>query len=635
MAKQINTRLMLKHDSLTNWNESSLVLKPGEIGVAYVDVATKDSKGNVVHVPTALLKVGENVEGSTKTFKDLPFVSAVAADVYAWAKKEGIEVIDEGTGEVLADITWDASKNALVLSRIDVVTPTELAAALANYYTKSEIDTLIAGYYTKDELDRLIGDLDVGAIEGRVDALETATGKTLPDLINGVDAKFANYTKTADLATTIDGLGYAKVAEIPTNNNQLTNGAGYQTANDVATAISGKADSTKVAEDIAAAIAPLATTEELNKVKETAEAARTETEVNDQIDAKITALDLDNTYDAKGAAADVAEDLTEYVNAHAGDYTNKQIDDAIAAVSGDLTNYYTKTEADAAFMTQDEVDARVNKVITDAVEGDTLTSLTELVQYINTHGGDAAEMATAIENIEKQLEGIGAGTGTVKKYVDDAVTALKIGDYAKAQDLLDLAARVKAIEDAPYATTANVATAKNEAIAAAKTETETQITALNIAQYETINGAAGKYEEKGVAKSLVDGLGIGDYMKTADAEATYEKKNVAQGLIDGLNISQYETITGAAGKYEEKGVAQGIIDGLKLAETYEPIGAEGRAIAAAKTETENQIKALNIGDYAKSADVANTYRAKADKITSDDLSNEVFVFNCGTASTVI
>ena len=137
MAKQINTRLMLKHDSLTNWNESSLVLKPGEVGVAYVDVATKDAKGNIIHVPTALLKVGENVENSTKTFKDLPFVSAVAADVYAWAKKEGIEVIDEGQGEVLSDVAWDAEKNALVLSRIDVITPAELTTALGGYYTKT------------------------------------------------------------------------------------------------------------------------------------------------------------------------------------------------------------------------------------------------------------------------------------------------------------------------------------------------------------------------------------------------------------------------------------------------------------------------------------------------------------------
>lgn len=30
----INTRIILKNDELSNWNESSLVLKPGEIALA-------------------------------------------------------------------------------------------------------------------------------------------------------------------------------------------------------------------------------------------------------------------------------------------------------------------------------------------------------------------------------------------------------------------------------------------------------------------------------------------------------------------------------------------------------------------------------------------------------------------------
>ena len=93
-------------------------------------------------------------------------------------------------------------------------------------------------------------------------------------------------------------------------------------------------------------------------------------------------------------------------------------------------------------MTEAEVDARVNKVITDAVEGDTLTSLTELVQYINTHGGQAGEMATAITKVENKLNGIAEGTGTVKKYVDDeidsAINELNIGQYATAQSVTDL-----------------------------------------------------------------------------------------------------------------------------------------------------------------------------------------------------
>lgn len=203
MANELLSRLQLKHDSLAAWNSSTIVLKPGEAAVAYVDVATKDAKGNIIHVPTALLKVGENVANSTKTFKDLPFVSALAADVYAWAKKEGIEVIDEGTGEVVSDITWDTAKNALVISRIDVVTPADLNTTLTSYYKKTEVDNLFKNYYTKTEVDTKITEIN-GTNEDlaeQVEELNTAVTTTLPGQIEAVDAKFANYTTTTALNT--------------------------------------------------------------------------------------------------------------------------------------------------------------------------------------------------------------------------------------------------------------------------------------------------------------------------------------------------------------------------------------------------------------------------------------------------
>lgn len=106
---------------------------------------------------------------------------------------------------------------------------------------------------------------------------------------------------------------------------------------------------------------------------------------------------------------------------------------------------YTKEQADAQFLTQDEVDAHINKVITDAVDGDTLTNLTQLVQYINTHD---TEIITDVDNIEKQLSGIDAGTGTVKKYVDDAIDALNIETYATAQSVTDLTEIVNGKADA-------------------------------------------------------------------------------------------------------------------------------------------------------------------------------------------
>ena len=55
-------------------------------------------------------------------------------------------------------------------------------------------------------------------------------------------------------------------------------------------------------------------------------------------------------------------------------------------------------------------------------------------------------MNAAITALQNQLNGIDAGTGTVKKYVDDAITALNVGQYALAADLTALAARVTTLE---------------------------------------------------------------------------------------------------------------------------------------------------------------------------------------------
>ena len=247
MAKQINTRIQLKRDSLTNWNESSLILKPGELGIAYVDVATKDAKGNIVHVPTALLKVGENVDNSTKTFKELPFISAIAADVYAWAKKEGIEIIDEGTGECISDVAWDATKNALVLSRTDVVTPSELSTALANYYTKGEIDGKVTTI--NDEIAKKVAKTDYEA--------DKATFATKTELGN-VDAKFASYNTTvaqkaiddaqdAEIAKKVDKIdGYSLVAD--TEIERLANVDNYDDSEITETVSGQSSDIEKIVE---------------------------------------------------------------------------------------------------------------------------------------------------------------------------------------------------------------------------------------------------------------------------------------------------------------------------------------------------------------------------------------------------
>ena len=79
--KTLNTRIKLKYDTLANWqgDGASVVLLKGEVAVC--EVPTGGSLEQVTP-PAILFKVGDGV----KTFAQLPWSSALAADVYAWAK---------------------------------------------------------------------------------------------------------------------------------------------------------------------------------------------------------------------------------------------------------------------------------------------------------------------------------------------------------------------------------------------------------------------------------------------------------------------------------------------------------------------------------------------------------------------
>ena len=79
--KYLNTRIQLKYDSYENWSkaENQKDLLPGEIAIAYLGpTQTATSPNNGTH--PVLFKVGPG------KFNELPWASAMAADVYDWAK---------------------------------------------------------------------------------------------------------------------------------------------------------------------------------------------------------------------------------------------------------------------------------------------------------------------------------------------------------------------------------------------------------------------------------------------------------------------------------------------------------------------------------------------------------------------
>lgn len=78
--KILNTRIQLKYDSYANWSSKNPLLKSGEVAIAYLATAqTTTTPDNGTH--PVMFKVGPG------NFNDLPWVSALAADVHGWAKK--------------------------------------------------------------------------------------------------------------------------------------------------------------------------------------------------------------------------------------------------------------------------------------------------------------------------------------------------------------------------------------------------------------------------------------------------------------------------------------------------------------------------------------------------------------------
>ena len=121
----IKTRVQLKYDTLDSWQKSvfngtdnTKYLKKGEVAIATLDTQQKDAQGNIVNVPCALIKVGD---GATK-FDNLPWASALAADVYTWAKCSTVEL----DGEVIKFHNGDKTKPVHTLDLSKFATDADL-----------------------------------------------------------------------------------------------------------------------------------------------------------------------------------------------------------------------------------------------------------------------------------------------------------------------------------------------------------------------------------------------------------------------------------------------------------------------------------------------------------------------------
>ena len=275
----------------------------------------------------------------------------------------------------------------------------------------------------------------------------------------------------------------------------LTKGASYQTASDVDLKIADKVGEIEgtVKAYVDAKTEGIASNAALGELTERVVTAEGEIDalqekvgekkVSDHIDEKIAALDLANTYDAKGSADAALDSAKEYADGKdeaiqaakdAADAAQADVDE-LAGKVGEVVEGKTVVQmiADAQdAATYDDsalvervagVEDKANKLIgEDAGKSvreianeelaaqligenakEALDTLEEIAKWIQDHPDDAAAMNAAIEALEAKVD---TGDKTVSAFVADAIASLSIGDYAKAQDLLDLAARVEALE---------------------------------------------------------------------------------------------------------------------------------------------------------------------------------------------
>ena len=197
----------------------------------------------------------------------------------------------------------------------------------------------------------------------------------------------------------------------------------------------------------------------------------------------------------------------------------------IATIMGDYLKKADKDELAGNIAANAGEITRIDNALKAAIENDGagLDSIKELATWIEEHGEDAAAYAAAIDALELLVGDVAVATqianaiaaenlsqyaktadieatlqkvdtqGTVTEAINAAVTALSIGDYAKAADLTTLAGRVTALENAGYQNSAQVVAS-----------IETAIAALKLSETYDAKGAAATAEAN--AKAYADSL---------------------------------------------------------------------------------------------------------------------------------
>lgn len=173
----------------------------------------------------------------------------------------------------------------------------------------------------------------------------------------------------------------------------------------------------------------------------------------------------------------------------------------------------------------------INDFATKMTEDGTINTFKEIVNYIATHGGEAAEMAAAIDTLETLV-----GSKAVAEQIAEAITAANLDQYATDAELAEAIARIVVVEDKAH-------THENE-------EVLKGVTAEKVAAWDAAEAnATGHADELNTAMDTrvkaLEGVDHDAY-KTADATLKAELDESIGKKADATAVADMDTAYKAA-----------------------------------------------------------------------------------------
>lgn len=492
-AKILNTRILLKVDTLENWNSSTLPLKKGEL--AFATVAA--SAGTGLTEPVVMVKIGED---GVKTFKDLGWsFYAKASDVISAAKSESAlttfinnVIKDAGiaTNEALTALTTrvataEGDIDALETKVGDKAVATQISDAIAalkladTYEAKGEaakVQTALNEYKTSN--DAVITGIKTGDVINDFKSVETELGKkqAVGDYATKTEAQgYANAKDDAiaaakkagtDAQASVNTLS-EKVGTVPDNKtvvqmisdaqtaatyDDTTVKAGIKTNKDDIAALNALVGDTAVATQISTAVTAAKTelkggTSDTDASATIAGAKKYADKLDTAMDARVDALEA-----SIGEGGSVSAQITAEINKL--DKTDTAVDGEYVSAVSEADGIITVTRA----ALPDYSNTYAAKSHTHAI-ADVTGLQTELDKVTTLIGDDASKSVRTIaneelaaqlipENANEALNTLQEIAQWIQDHPDDA-SAMK-SDIAALQSKVgdtSVAAQIKAVTD--------------------------------------------------------------------------------------------------------------------------------------------------------------------------------------------